>query len=59
MAGRDPEHDDGPPREGRPRPSRREIVRLIRAAYAVTLPSFLVFLAGLILTAWLTATFLF
>ena len=59
MPRRDRDRDDGPPREGRPRPSLREVLRLIRSAYAVTLPWFLVFLAGLILTTWIAVTLLF
>lgn len=50
---------DGPPREGRPRPSRREILRLIRAAYAVTLPYVLVFVLVLALVAWILTTLVF
>ena len=52
-------NDEGPPREGRPRPSGRELRRLIRAAYTVSLPYFLVFLAGLVLVTWVFATFVF
>ena len=57
-----PKHDrdaSGPSRGGRPRASAREVLRLIRAAYAVSLPYFLVLILVLALATWVLTTLVF
>lgn len=62
MADPGPERDhdqDGPPPEGRPELSRRDVWRLIFATYRASLPYFLITLASLILATWLLTRVLF
>ena len=60
MPEHDPRNDDeGPPHEGRPRLSSRDVRRLIRAAYAASFPYFLVIVLVVALATWILTTFVF
>ena len=59
MPRRNGDEPDRPPREGRPRLTGWDVVRLILRTYRVTLPYFVVVVLSLILATWIVTTLIF